>query len=73
MVEQTIRTAFKAEHKLERLSDDIQGKSNDITDKELQEIKMLSEQAAIAAAKGIDQWGKAALVKVKDFTEDISL
>ncbi len=71
MVENTLRSALKAEHKLEHLVESSEGGSQDATEQEFHQIRYLSEQAALAAIKETEKWGKKALVKVKDFTEEM--
>ncbi len=51
MVENTLRSALKAEHKLEHLVESSEGGSQDATEQEFQQIRYLSEQAALASIK----------------------
>lgn len=73
MVENTLRSALQAEHKLEHLVESSEGGSQDVTEQELQQIRYLSEQAALAAIKETEKWGKEALNKAKDFMEEITI
>lgn len=73
MVEETLRSAIKAEHKLERLVESADGHSQDDTEKAFHEMRHLTEQAALSAIKETEKWGKEALTKAKDFTEDMTV
>lgn len=73
MVEETLRSAIKAEHKLEHLVESADGHSQDDTEKAFHEMRHLTEQAALSAIKGTEKWGKEALTKAKDFTEDMTV
>ena len=73
MVEDALRSAFKAEHKMEQLMESVSDGANDPADKEIQEIKQFAEQTAIITAKAAETWGKEAFNKAKEITEDIEL
>lgn len=73
MVTETLRSAIKAEHEIEHLADSADGSSKDVTELELQQLKHFTEQAAISAAKAAENWGRNAINKTKEITEDITL
>ena len=73
MVEETLRSAIKAEHKIEHLVESADGNSQDDTEKTFHEMRHLTEQAALLAIKETEKWGKEALNKAKDFTEDMTI
>lgn len=73
MVEETLRSAIKAEHKIEHLVESADGNSQDDTEKAFHEMRHLTEQAALSAIKETEKWGKEALNKAKDFTEDMTI
>lgn len=73
MVEKTVRSALKAEHSLEQMIESSTGTPTDSTEKELHELRRISEQTALTAFKATENWGKQALSKVKEITEEISL
>ena len=51
MVEETLRSAIKAEDKLEHLVESADGHSQDDTEKAFHEMRHLTEQAALSAIK----------------------
>ena len=73
MVEETLRSAIKVEHKLERLAESAEGGSQDDTEKAFHEMRNLTEQVALSAIKETEKWGKEALSKAKDFTEEMTV
>lgn len=73
MAENTIRSVLQAEHKLEHLVEESQNSSPDATEKEFRELRRVTEQAALSAVKVTDKWGKEALTKFREHTEEISL
>lgn len=73
MVEKTLRTAINAEHKIEGIVESSTDGSADATEKEFQQIRRLTEQAALSAIKTTENWGKNALNKAKEHTEEITL
>ena len=73
MVEETLRSAIKAEHKLEHLVESADGHSQDDTEKAFHEMRHLTEQAALSAIKETEKWGKEALTKAKEITEDMTV
>lgn len=73
MVEKTLRSAINAEHKIESIVESSTDGSADATEKEFQQIRRLAEQAALSAIKTTENWGKNALNKTKEHTEEITL
>ena len=73
MVEDTLRSAIKVEHKLEHLAQSAEGGSQDDSEKAFHEMRHLTEQAALSAIKEAEKWGKEALSKAKEFTEDMTI
>lgn len=73
MVEQSIQSVIKAEHELEHLVESSTGGSQDATERDFQEMRRLTEQAALAAFKATTDWGKESLNKAKEHIEEISL
>ena len=51
MVENTIHSVLKAEHEMEHLVKSSTGGSKDATQREFQEIRRVTEQAALTAIK----------------------
>lgn len=73
MVENTIRSALNAEHQIEQMVESSTGGSTDSTEKEFHELRRMTEQAALSAIKSTENWGKQALSKSKEITEEINL
>ena len=73
MVEDTLRSAIKVEHKLEHLAQSAEGGSQDDSEKAFHEMRHLTEQAALSAIKETEKWGKEALSKAKEFAEDMTI
>lgn len=71
MVDNTLRSVMKVEHEMEHLIESSSGGSKDESAKEFQEIRRITEQAALAAFKVTNNWGKEALNKVKEHVEEI--
>lgn len=73
MVEDTMRSVLKAEHQLEGMVESSTDGSTDSTEKEFQELRRVTEQAALTAIKATENLGKEALTKTKEYVEEISL
>lgn len=75
MVSDTLRTISKAEKELEHMANN--GQPQDDTEKTLNEMRRVTEQAAFSAIRSAETWGKAALEgtkdKAKEITEEIIL
>lgn len=69
MVAETLRTASKAEKELERMaSDGHQDSSADCAE----ELRQITEKAVFTAVSVTENWGKAALDKTREITEEIT-
>ena len=68
-----MRSLLKAEHKLEGMVESSTDGSTDSTEREFQECRRVTEQAALTTIKTTKNWGKEALTKTKDYVEEISL
>lgn len=73
MVENTIKSVIKAEHKLENIVESSNDNSADMTEKELQKIRRLTEQLTLSAVRISDNWGKQSFDQTKEKVEDICL
>lgn len=73
MVEETMRSLLKAEHQLENMVESSTDGSTDSTEREFQELRRVTEQAALTAVKATENWGKDAINKTKEYVEEISL
>lgn len=73
MVENTMRSVLKAEHQLENMVESSTDGSTDSTERKCQEIRRVTEQAALSAVKATENLGKEALTKTKEYVEEISL
>lgn len=69
MVAETLRTVSNAERELENLSTN--GKE-DAWAQNFDELKATAEKVATTAISVAENWGKAALDKTKEITEDIT-
>lgn len=69
MVAETLRTASKAEKELKRLTNDGHQDSSAQAAKELRQI---TEKAVFTAVSVAENWGKAALDKTREITEEIT-
>lgn len=71
MVEDTMRSVLKAEHELENMVESSIDGSTDSTEREFQELRRVTEQAALSAVKATENWGKKALTT--EHVEEISV
>lgn len=70
MVTKVLHTVTQVEKEAERLA----GASNntqDPADQAIKEMRRLAEMTAFSVARTADTWGKKALDKTKEFTEEI--
>ena len=68
MVTQGLKAVSKVEKELEHMAGD---SNQDPAEQTMKEARHLAETAAFSAAKAVDEWGKKALNKTKEITEEI--
>ena len=74
MVTQTLKTISNAEKKLEHaVNASMDNNSQDASEQAAREMKKIAEMATFSAIEATENWGKQALNKTKDLTEDICL
>ena len=71
MVSKALQTISKAEKEIEHMVN--QDGQQDPSEQALNEVRRVTEQAAFSAIRATENWGKKALEKTKDFTEDITI
>ena len=69
MVAETLRTASKAEKDLERMASD---GYQDSSSQSAEELRQITEKAVFTAISVAENWGKAALDKTREITEEIT-
>ena len=69
MVAETLRTVSKAEKDLERMASD---GHQDSSAQAVDELRQMTEKAVFTAVSVAENWGKAALDKTREITEDIT-
>ena len=69
MVAETLRTASKAEKELERMASD---GHQDSSAQSAEELRQITEKAVSTAISVAENWGKAALDKTREITEEIT-
>lgn len=72
MVTNTLQTISKAEKEVERLAG-ASSNTQDPAEQALKEMRRMAETATFSALRATEQWGKKALDKNKEHTEDICL
>jgi len=74
MVTQTLKTISNAEKKLEHsVNASMDNNSQDASEQAAREMRNIAEMTTFSAIEATEKWGKQALSKTKDLTEDISL
>lgn len=64
MVSDALRTISKAEKELEYMTDN--GEKTEATEKQLKEMRRLTEQAAFSTIRTAEKWGRAAMEQTKE-------
>lgn len=64
MVSDSLRTISKAEKEIEHMTDN--GEKTEETEKQLKEMRRLTEQAAFSTIKTTEKWGRAAMELTKE-------
>ena len=73
MVSNSLKSMLQAEHKIENLVESSTDGSTDNTEKELQELRRMTEQVTLSAIKVAENWGKDTINKSKEYVEEINL
>lgn len=73
MVNNSLKSALNAEHKLESMVESSTDGSTDNTEKELQELRRMTEQVTLSAIKVTENWGKDTINKSIEYVEEINL
>mgnify|MGYP004623014035 CR=1 FL=1 len=73
MVSNSLKYMLHAEHKIENLVESSTDGSTDNTEKELQELRRMTEQVTLSAIKVAENWGKDTINKSKEYVEEINL
>ena len=71
MVTTTLKTISKAEKELEQMMDS--SSTKDPSEQSIKEMRTFVETATFSALSTTEQWGKKALEKITNKTEDICL
>lgn len=73
MVNNSLKAVLNAEHKIESIVESSTDGSIDNTEKELQELRRMTEQVTLSAIKVTENWGKNTINKSKEYVEEINL
>ena len=73
MVSNSLKSMLHAEHKIENLVESSTDGSTDNTEKELQELRRMTEQVTLSTIKVAENWGKDTINKSKEYVEEINL